>query len=367
MPGRTFPTGGFENGPQGTLRMSNAFAKQNNTRCNVWARQILIPKTSWTPQRTFDDLVAWRLDQIQRTKTAKSKQDITLNGHPGREWTFEDTFGSERNTSHVRMYLVGYWFYELQIEGEGTPPTDEHVRAFFDSFQPMIDTPASPPSTPQIASNSPSSSSNSLSTSSNSPNAAAQPSTRIPVGWEVYSPPGISYMIWLPGKATAQSQLIQTPVGRFQVSIARAIGKNGSISGVVYMDLPPFTTENTPEWFLDQMGRSVLNQNGVNSFQQTEISLNGHPGREQTATSDVAGTRLVIRGRNYVVGRRYYHLIWTDSPENVGNGDIETFYNSFRLMGEAGLPPVSSQTLAAVWMRVARLGWSVDSSRRARR
>jgi hypothetical protein len=28
---------------------------------------------------------------------------------------------------------------------------------------------------------------------------------------------------------------------------------------------------------------------------------------------------------------------------------------------------VSSQTLAAVWMRVARLGWSVDSSRRARR
>ncbi|MBY0460335.1 MAG: hypothetical protein K2V38_23725, partial [Gemmataceae bacterium] len=78
-------------------------------------------------------------DQLRATRGKLRRGDVpvTVGGHTGREWEFEQMGAA----TVVRVFIVRGRVYYLSVEGSDRPrwPDAELAKPFFDSFQPLPD------------------------------------------------------------------------------------------------------------------------------------------------------------------------------------------------------------------------------------
>jgi len=78
---------------------------------------------------------------------------------------------------------------------------------------------------------------------------------------------------------------------------------------------------------------AVSNVNGQ-LVSDAEITLNGYPGREFSASVTQNGQEIVLRQRVYMVGNRLYQVVVIAPKGEENSTEVEDFFQSFRLTAE---------------------------------
>ena len=89
----------------------------------------------------------------------------------------------------------------------------------------------------------------------------------------------------------------------------------------------------------------------------TDLRLNGNPGKQFTMTSNVRGKQFVVRSRSFLVGSRLYHVL-AAVPQHVDKslvGSTQGFLKSFKLDASFTAPQNIAQATAPAKVDIAPL------------
>ncbi len=219
------------------------------------------------------------------TKTLLTDTPVSLNGVPGRAFTYRDTDGS---TFDQREYFAGRRLYQLIIfAAKGYTATDRD--AFMNSFT----------------------------------------ITDVSDMQEFDSAEG-RFSILMPGTPKADSEQValtnDTPARNATLYYFAVSQQNDNISYMVlYNDYPPDLANDAPEAVL-QRARDGATQ-GKTLLTDTPVVLNGVPGRAYSYR-DSDGTTFDVH--QYLAGRRLYDVMIVTN-KNYTAKDRDAFMNSFTI------------------------------------
>jgi hypothetical protein len=130
------------------------------------------------------------------------------------------------------------------------------------------------------------------------------------------------------------SQSVNTEAGTIEVHMF--IAEQGQEAWLVgYSDYPEEIVQaSDPEAILaGARDGAVANVNGQ-LVSDTEISLDGYPGREFSASVTQNGQDFVLRQRVFLVGNRLYQMVVIVPKGTESSTEVEDFLHSFQLIAE---------------------------------
>ncbi len=198
--------------------------------------------------------------------------------------------------------------------------------------------------------------------SSEPPVVTAPEGWQVAANWQTYTSPTGNYSISMP----ARPEVTRSPMagaGSGEMSVAALTDGKGNMFSVMQFDLTE-TPGVAPDFFLNSMGRALLSQGMTSSWEQREITVDGHPAREQTLTAISNGRFVVRRGRSIMVGWRFYQLMWSGAPESAASGDVEKFFDSFKVE-VVSTPPFTGPVVVFEMQEFGGGGDAADAARQA--
>lgn len=141
--------------------------------------------------------------------------------------------------------------------------------------------------------------------------------------WGKFSAPEGRFTVLLPDKPVRDDQSKVTPVGKVLMHFFTARSETG-VFIVAYTDYAIGDAKRE----LDANRDSFLKGMKATLVSESDIKLQGNPGREIKATRD----ELNIRSRIYLVGKRYYQAVAITPATLPGNVEADKFLTSFELL-----------------------------------
>lgn len=142
------------------------------------------------------------------------------------------------------------------------------------------------------------------------------------IQWAKFSSPEGRFSILMPGQPLRDDQSKNTQVGKVVMHFFTARSEGG-IFIVAFTDYAMGDVKRE----LDANRDSFLKGMKATLVSESDIKLEGHPGREIKATRDA----LIIRSRIYLVGKRYYQAIAITPATLPGDLEADKFLTSFQL------------------------------------
>jgi hypothetical protein len=104
---------------------------------------------------------------------------------------------------------------------------------------------------------------------------------------------------------------------------------------VGYSDYPEATVQasDAAPMLAGARDGGVGNVNGQ-LVSDAEVTLNGYPGREFSASVTQAGQEMMLRERVYLVGNRLYQVLVLVPKGQENSTEVEDFLQSFQLTAE---------------------------------
>jgi hypothetical protein len=146
------------------------------------------------------------------------------------------------------------------------------------------------------------------------------------IEWAKFSSPEGRFSIQLPGRPVLDEQSKNTSTGIVVMHFFTARSEGG-VFVVAYADYAISDTKAE----LDANRDSFLKGMKATLVSESDIKLEGNPGREIKATRD----QLSIRSRIYLVGKRYYQAIAITPATLPGDVEADRFLTSFQLSSTA--------------------------------
>jgi hypothetical protein len=130
------------------------------------------------------------------------------------------------------------------------------------------------------------------------------------------------------------SQSVDTPAGKIEVHIFAAEQKSQSLM-VMYSDYPAKMVQGADIEKIYDGGRDgAVNNVKGQLVSESKIWLYGSPGREIFLKTKANGQDAMVRDRIYLVGNRLYQVMAVTLAGKERSSEIETFLDSFRLLGK---------------------------------
>jgi hypothetical protein len=158
----------------------------------------------------------------------------------------------------------------------------------------------------------------------------AKPAT--PKGWEEFTSKEGRFSVWLPGSPKRAEQPTQGG-GKMTLFMAPLAAKKMAFF-VQFSDLPPADLKKDHDQLISEMQRELAaNLKGATITKETAITLGKHPGREYEVALTDKGASIF---RIYVVEDRVYMLIVAGADLTAAAPDVQTFFESFKLISGRG-------------------------------
>ncbi len=157
----------------------------------------------------------------------------------------------------------------------------------------------------------------------------------IPQAWKEFAPPEGRFSILFPGNPVRDTSSGNEGVHNFGLTTSMAI------YGAGYADWPKSEVDEAEftKHILDSTTSNMMGVANITLVAQTDMLLNGHPGRELRLRLPEDG---IYVDRMYMVGERLYQLsiaiqgYYNTTPQKKGFYDwtIAKYFESFRLISE---------------------------------
>jgi hypothetical protein len=127
-------------------------------------------------------------------------------------------------------------------------------------------------------------------------------------------------------------QEVLTPVGPLELHIF-SVNSEDSVFMAAYNDYPEFVVSSSDVGKMLDGARdgAVSNVDGT-LLSESQIRLQGYPGREMWIEADVEGQEGLARARIFLVGRRMYQILVAGPKSQFPSQDAERCLNSFLLV-----------------------------------
>ena len=148
--------------------------------------------------------------------------------------------------------------------------------------------------------------------------------------WVQFSPDDAGFAVLMPGEPKSAVQDVQTAIGSLQLNL---FGYNTADAylAVAYTDYPQSHIDSVAvAEFLYTVREGMLEGVGGVLQEETEISLNGYPGRSIVAT--VSEKNAKIYARLFLVGNRLCQILMVEENTTHDETDRIRFFDSFRLL-----------------------------------
>ncbi|NJP04392.1 MAG: hypothetical protein HC837_01535 [Chloroflexaceae bacterium] len=136
----------------------------------------------------------------------------------------------------------------------------------------------------------------------------------------------------MPGTPEESSQNVDTDAGGMGLNTYQVALSNVAYT-VMYSDFPQDMIDLVDAAELLKGGQEgALGSLDGTLISEREIDLNGHPGREIVAESQIEGIDAVLKGRFYLVNNRLYQTLVIGQKDRVTDEDMNRFLDSFSVL-----------------------------------
>ena len=156
--------------------------------------------------------------------------------------------------------------------------------------------------------------------------------------FEKFSPPGAGFSVLLPGKPKEEVQDLDTEIGKL-TNHMYLVDASGVFYAVMYAEFPaPITDPEIARGMFDNARTMAIAATRAEVKSETEITLNGYPGRELLVS--MPGGLGLLRGRMYMVKQFFYQAITLTVPEKnaeilkLREAEVKKFFDSFTLVAD---------------------------------
>ncbi len=152
------------------------------------------------------------------------------------------------------------------------------------------------------------------------------------VEWTKLEPSEGRFRAVMPTKAEPTVSEVNSAAGKIPVYTFSSANKIGSFM-LSYADYPnAASTPANEQSVLDGVRNGVLRGTKSTLLVETNLTLNGHPGREMKTTRMIEGTEMIFSWRLFLVGRRLYQLAVGTTKADSESPEIKKFFTSFELI-----------------------------------
>lgn len=145
------------------------------------------------------------------------------------------------------------------------------------------------------------------------------------------------FKVSLPGKATNLKRTLNTPVGKIDLHMFLTTLQGGKVAyAVMYNDYPAVVTQqSTPAKILERAMQGAVKSKNGKITKQTDIKIDGFPGKAVTFVGMTRGQKLTGNIRVYLVNSRLYQLmVFNQSGMEPKQEEIDKFQKSFKRLKE---------------------------------
>jgi len=146
--------------------------------------------------------------------------------------------------------------------------------------------------------------------------------------WRLIQSSEAGFAVSLPGEAAVVKK--KTESGQPLVNYLLSAG--GSTYRVSFQGLRPGVTERMAEEIFGKVRTSLFADKNKKLLSERRISLGKAPGRELHLRMRVKSTDVVMKLRMYIVGKRFYQLIYGAENGKENGADEARFFKSFRIL-----------------------------------
>jgi hypothetical protein len=140
------------------------------------------------------------------------------------------------------------------------------------------------------------------------------------------------FAVMMPEFPDYDVQDVLTPVGTLKLHIF-SVSAEDSVFMAAYNDYPEFIVNSGDAGkMLDGARDGAVSNVSGKLLSESQIRLQGYPGRELWIEADVDGQDGLARARIYLVGRRLYQILVAGPKNQFPNHDAERCLNSFILV-----------------------------------
>lgn len=278
-------------------------------RIHLWTLEavpglaLIIGLTDHTPttvsaEAQLDGAVRGQFERLPSGSTKRSDTRILMGTVPGREVIFDMPDG----VAKVRTYLAGTRLYQVvAIASAAAAATSmRDMDRFLQSFS-IVESPPAPSAAP----------------------------VRTPRQWTVLRSDEFGFSAEFPGP-------VGPPDRGAPVQAGWALSLDGDTTayliGVVEIAQERLRTAS-PAQLLDDAVKGGLDRvpGGV-IVGQSDVTLDGYPGREALINAPSQLSPLIMRSRLFIVGKRMYILTAVASPAGIDPAEVDRFLTSFTLI-----------------------------------
>ncbi len=282
-------------GTDKTYVMTTYVADRGNEGFGIEVLEFPMPLETANSQVTLTNLVPAISGAVHGQIV--SSANLTLDGHPGRAITATGTNASGKVQLKGRIHLSASRVYMLFVIQPVDQINDVVTDAFLDSFKLLT-----PP-----------------------PDRAAAP----PAPVEFKSAAG-RFSILTPVPLTTKTQTVNSPLGLAELQNSSGYADFVSYAAGYYdLTLSP---DLTPASLLQDLVKRAVDKLQAKVISQKDLSLDGHPGIEFSATAVVNNTDAALKGRFYFVDGRVYVLQFIAIQVKLNDAAADAYLQSFKLL-----------------------------------
>ena len=155
---------------------------------------------------------------------------------------------------------------------------------------------------------------------------------------EKFSPPDAGFSVLLPGKPKTEVEDLNTEIGKLTNHMF-FVDAPGVSYAVMYAEFPaPITDPEIARGMFDNARILAVAAVRGNVKSESEITLNGYPGRELLVS--MPGGLGLLRARMYMVKQFFCQAITLTAPEKnaetlkLREADVKKFFDSFTLVAD---------------------------------
>jgi len=151
--------------------------------------------------------------------------------------------------------------------------------------------------------------------------------------WQPFESNKGAFKAEFPGEPTATHDTIKTEAGDIAYHSYMTEVEGGSIAmGVSYNEYSDAVLKADPKVVLDGGRDGAMSNLNGKLISETDISLNGHPGREFTVTAGKGDSKLFYHTRVFLVKKKLYQLqVVRVGQTPLDAADVVRFFASFKL------------------------------------
>ena len=155
---------------------------------------------------------------------------------------------------------------------------------------------------------------------------------------EKFSPPGAGFSVLLPGKPETEVQDLDSEIGKL-TNHMYLLEAPGVSYAVMYAEFPaPITDPEVARGMFDNARTLAVAAVRGDVKSESEITLNGYPGRELLVS--MPGGLGLLCARMYMVKQFFYQAITLSAPEKnaetlkLREAEVKKFFDSFTLVAD---------------------------------